>query len=143
MTPKTPSAARIVASAPKHRRPRERRRWLLGLEPIFEGGWLHRGKRAHRWDVERELSAVALFGDVTIDLSQTRSAPSEIAIDAWAIFRDVDVTVPQGTHVELSGGGFRGHLTNQTPPIPEERRDRVVRIHGHTLLCDVTVGVAE
>jgi len=45
------------------------RRWLVGLEPIFEGGWLHKGKRAQRWDVEDELSAVALFGDVTIDLS--------------------------------------------------------------------------
>jgi len=143
MTLSTPSAAREVASAPKHRPPRKRRRWLLGLEPIFEGGWLHKGKRAGRWDVEGELSAVALFGDVTIDLSQTRSVPSEIAIDAWAIFRDVDVTVPKGTHVELSGGGLRGHLTNETPPVPEERRDRVVRIHGHTLLCDVTVGVAE
>jgi len=109
------------------------------MEPIFEGGWLHKGKRAQRWDVEDELSAVALFGDVTIDLSQTRSAPSEIAIDAWAIFRDVDVTVPEGTHVELFGGGFRGNLTNETPPVPVERRTRVVEIHGHTLLCDVNV----
>ena len=77
MTLSTPSAARGVASA------RKRRRWLLGLEPIFEGGWLHKGNRERRWDVEGELSALALFGDVTIDLSQTRSAPSEIAIDAW------------------------------------------------------------
>ncbi len=43
---------------------------------MFEGGWLHKGKRAHRWDVEDELSAVALFGDVTIDLSQAMSVPS-------------------------------------------------------------------
>lgn len=69
-----------------------------------------------RWDVEGELSAVAVFDDVTIDLWQTRSAPAEIAIDAWAIFRDVDVTVPERTYVELSGGGFRGHLTNETAP---------------------------
>ena len=47
----------------------KRTRWLLGLEPIFEGGWLHRGKRAQSWDVESELVAVALLGDVTIDLS--------------------------------------------------------------------------
>jgi hypothetical protein len=100
------------------------------------------GKRAGRWDVEGKLSAVALFGDVSIDLPEARNVPSEIAIDAWAIFHDVDVTVPEGTHVELSGGGFRGHLTNETPPVPEERRDHV-RIHGHTLLCDVTVRVAE
>jgi hypothetical protein len=121
----------------------KRRRRLLGLEPIFEGGWLHKGKRAHRWDVEDELLAVALFGDVTIDLSETKSAPADIVINAWAILRDVDVTVAEGTHVELSGGGFRGHLVNEVPDVPEEDRDRVVRIHGHTLVCDVTVRVAE
>ena len=142
MTPETPSAARVVASAPEHRLPRKRRLWLLGLEPIFEGGWLHKGKRAQRWDVEDKLSAVALFGDVTIDLSQTRSVPPEIAIDAWAIFRDVDVIVPEGTHVELVGGCFRGHLTNETPSVPKERRDHVVRIHGHTLMCDITIRAA-
>jgi hypothetical protein len=45
-----------------------RRRWFLGLEPIFEAG--RKGKRAQTWDVEDDLIAVALLGDVTIDLSQ-------------------------------------------------------------------------
>jgi predicted membrane protein len=120
----------------------KRRRWLLGLEPVFEGGWLHKGNRARQWDVENEVVALALFGDVTIDLSQTKSAPTEVAISAWAILRDVDVIVPQGTHVELSGGGFRGRLVNEVPDVSAESRDRVVRIRGHTLLCDVTVRVA-
>jgi hypothetical protein len=121
---------------------KKRHRRLLGLEPIFEGGWFHKGRRAQRWDVEEELSAVALFGDVSVDLSSTKSAPADIAVNAWAIFRDVDVTVAKGTHVELSGGSFRGHLTNETPAVPEEHRDRVVRIHGHTFVSDVTVRVA-
>jgi hypothetical protein len=71
------------------------RRWLLGLEPIFEGGW--QGERAGAWDVEDELIAIAFLGDVTIDLSQTNSAPAEIAIDANAVLRDVDVLVAEGT----------------------------------------------
>jgi hypothetical protein len=120
-----------------------RRRWLLGLEPIFEGGWLHKGKRALGWDVEEELVAVALLGDVTVDLAETKSAPPEIAINAYAILRDVDVFVAKGTHVELSSGSFRGHLTNEVPAVPEELRDRVVRIRGHTLVGDVTVRVAK
>jgi hypothetical protein len=120
----------------------KRRRRLLGLEPIFEGGWLHKGKRAKQWDVEDDLLAVALLGDVRIDLSAAKSVPTDIAISAWAILRDIDVTVPQGTHIELSGSGFRGHLVNEVPNVPEGSRDRVVRIHGHTLLRDVTVRVA-
>jgi Cell wall-active antibiotics response 4TMS YvqF len=117
-----------------------RRRWLLGLEPIFEGG--RQGKRARSWDVEDELIAVAVLGDVTIDLSQTKSAPAEIAINAYAIFRDVDVLVAAGTHVELSGGVLRGDLSNHVPAVPAGLRDRVVRITGHTVLGDVTVRVA-
>jgi hypothetical protein len=127
---------------PSARPPRQRRRWLLGLEPVFEGGWLHKGARALRWDVEGELVALALFGDVTFDLSQARSAPSEIRLDAWAVLRDVDVTVPAGTHVEITGGGFRGHLVNHVPAVPPPARRRVVQIRGHTLLGDVTVRAA-
>jgi hypothetical protein len=119
----------------------KRRRWLLGLEPIFEGG--RQGKRARAWNVEDELIAVAFLGDVTIDLSQTKSAPAEIVIDAYAILRDVDVLVPEGTHVELFGGVLRGELKNDVPAVPEERRNRVVRIHGHTMFGDVTARIAE
>lgn len=117
-----------------------RRRWLLAIDPVFEGG--RRGKRAHGWDVEDELIAVAIFGDVTIDLSQTTSAPAEIDIEAYAILRDVDVLVPQGTHVEMSGGVLRGELENHVPAVPEDQRDRVVRIHGHCMIGDVTARVA-
>ena len=117
-----------------------RRRWFIGLEPIFEGG--RHGRRARAWDVEQQLTAIALLGDVTIDLSNTRSAPAEIAIDAYAIFRDVDVLVAEGTHVELSGRGLRGELRNDVPAVQPGRRAHVIRIHGHTVLGDVTVSVA-
>lgn len=115
----------------------QRRRWFLGLEPIFEGG--RQGKRARVWDVEDELIAVALLGDVTIDLSRARSVPAEIAIEAYAIGRDVDVFVGEGTHVELFGGVLKGDLSNNVPFVPEERRELVLRIHGHTVFGDVTV----
>jgi Uncharacterized protein conserved in bacteria (DUF2188) len=122
------------AASPDHRH-----RWLLGLEPFFEGGWLHKGTRAHRWDVEPELAAVALLGDVTVDLSQTRTAPPEIALNAWAILRDVDVTVPAGTRVEITGDGFRGQLVNHVPASLGNEPQRTIRIHGHAFLGDVTV----
>ena len=80
---------------------------------------------------------------MTIDLSQNKSAPTEISIKAYAIGRDVDVFVAQGTHVELFGGVLRGDLRNEVPPVPEDRRDRVVRIHGHSVLGDVNVRLRE
>ena len=118
----------------------QRRRWLLALDPIIEGG--RHGKRARAWDAEDELIAVAHLGDVTIDLSRVKSAPAEIVIDAYAIFRDVDVLVAEGTHVEMSGGVLRGDLRNDVPVVPGEQRSNVIRIHGHTLLGDVTARIA-
>jgi hypothetical protein len=121
----------------------KRTRWLLGLEPIFEGGWLHRGKRARSWDVESKLVAVALLGDVTIDLSQAKTVPAEIAINAYAGLRDVDVFVGTNTHVELSGRANNDHLRNDVLAVSEDRREHIVRIQGHTALGDVTVRVAD
>ena len=118
-----------------------RRRWLIGLEPIFEGG--RHGKRSTDWDVEDELIAIALLGDVTIDLVQTKSLADDITIEAYAIVRDVDVVVPPGTYVELSGGVLRGELVNEVPYIPADERRHTVRVHGHSLLGDVTVRLTE
>ena len=117
-----------------------RRRWLLALDPVFEAG--RQGKRARAWDVEDELIAVAVLGDVTIDLSDTRTAPASIAIKAYAIGRDVDVLVGPRVRVELFGDVVRGDLRNDVPPLAADQCDRIVRIHGHALLGDVTVGLA-
>ena len=123
----------------------KRRRWLLGLEPIFEGGWLHKGRRAGRWDVEDELIALSLLGDVTVDLAQTRSAPDEIAVNAYAILRDVDVYVAEGTRVELAGRPGNSHQRNDMPVASSHAQpgDPVIRIKGHTVLGDVTVRIAD
>ena len=45
-------------------------------------------------------------------------------------------------NVELFGGVLRGDLDNTVPAIPEDRRKRTVRIHGHCMLGDVTASIA-
>jgi hypothetical protein len=42
---------------------------------------------------------------VTIDLTDARKMPSKLEISAYAIFRDVDVIVPDGAAIGLVGGG--------------------------------------
>jgi predicted membrane protein len=116
----------------------KKRRYLLGLEPIFEGGWLHKGKRAHDWNVEKELVAVSILGDVTIDLTKVKSLPSEVQIDAYAIGRDVDIIVPARTHVQMNGRANNGHLNNGAPSVPSTTNMHTIRVTGHTFLGDVT-----
>src|ERR1035437_3139062 len=117
---------------------KEPRRFLLGLEPIFEGGWLHKGKRGQDWNVEKELVAVSILGDVTIDLTKVKSLPSDIHIHAYAIGRDVDVIVPAGTHVEMTGRANNDHLNNRAPSVPMAKDTRSVKITGHTFIGDVS-----
>jgi hypothetical protein len=114
------------------------RRYMLGLEPFFEGGWRHKGKRSTQWDVESELVAVSILGDVTIDLTNVRSMPSQLLINAYAIGRDVDVVIPVGTHVTMSGRTNNDHLNNDSSPVSLEAGARSVTVTGHTLLGDVT-----
>jgi hypothetical protein len=119
------------ASKPNHR-------WLLGVEPFFEGGWFHKGTRSSSWDVEEALGAVSLFGDVTIDLTNPRSMPSTISVEAYAIGRDVDVLVRPGSRVELSGRANNDHLHNEVVDIAANDADQVIAISGHTFLGTVT-----
>jgi len=115
------------------------RRWLLGVEPFFEGGWFHKGTRSLSWDVEETLGAVSLLGDVTIDLTNPRSMPPNIGIQAYAIGRDVEVLVRPGTCVELSGRANNDHLNDEVADIAVTDDDHVIKITGHTFLGDVTV----
>jgi hypothetical protein len=116
-----------------------RRRWLLGVEPFFEGGWLHKGSRCRSWDVEERLGAVAVLGDVTIDLTNPRTLPHDIGVQAFAIGRDVEVLVRPGTRVELSGRANNDHLRNGVVDGAPTADHHLIRITGHTFLGDVIV----
>ena len=123
---------------------RTARRWLLGLEPFFEGGWFHKGHRARAWDVEHQLVGVSLLGDVTIDLCEVKSLPPAVDIEAYALGRDVDVIVPAGIRVELTGRTGNdhlrnGHLNDDLVRGPGESGPVVVRITPHTFLGGVHV----
>jgi predicted membrane protein len=110
---------------------------LLAIDPVFEGG--RSRKKARSWDVEDELTAVAFLGDVTIDLSVARSTPAEVTIEAYAILRDVDVLVPEGTQVQLGGGSVWGDLSDEVPKVSEDERKLLLHVHGHSLVGDVNV----
>lgn len=139
-----PYKGQVIMSEPARDRPEtigRRRRWLIGFDPIFEGG--RKGERAEDWAVEDELVAIALLGDVTIDLSRVRSAPEVVAIQAYAVVRDVDILVGAQDRVELSGDVFRGDLRDETPTVADGEQRRTIRVVGHTVFGDVTVRPAD
>ena len=92
------------------------RRWLLGLEPFFEGGWLHKGARARAWDVENDLIGLSVFGDVSIDLSQLAQVPGITTDETTTIQNAVGVLDQAGytgtmVKVAIDGAGFIREVT--------------------------------
>jgi hypothetical protein len=121
---------------------RARHRWLLGLEPIFEGGWFHKGARARSWDVEKHLTAIALFGDVVVDLAAAQKLPAHIELRAYALLRDIDVLLPRGTAVEVTGRSVDNHVKLEAPDIPVDRQTAVLRVISHAIRGDITLRLA-
>jgi hypothetical protein len=111
-------------------RPARHRRVMLGV--LFDS-------RLGRPAVENEITAVAVLGDVRIDLSKARVTSNEITIRAYAILKDVEIIVPDGVAVDLSGVAVMGDNANMVPPVPVGASRFVVKIDGHAILGDVEV----
>jgi hypothetical protein len=89
--------------------------------------------RQGRWRIARHGRYSAVFGNVRLDLREAVLPGPELDIDARAVFGTVDVIVPEGVLVELSGGGA---LSTQELNVEGEARNGapVIRIH-HRGIC--------
>jgi Domain of unknown function (DUF1707)/Cell wall-active antibiotics response 4TMS YvqF len=113
------------------RGPARHRRVMLGL--LFDS------RRAGPQPLDDEITAIAFLGDVVIDLRDAKVTSNEITIRAYALLNDVDVIVPEGVAVELSGVAIVGDNRNMVKPVAAGTSRFVVKIHGHAVLGDVQV----
>jgi hypothetical protein len=60
------------------------------------------------WNPPKRLHTIAVFGGSDIDLRDARIPPGGMRIVAFALFGAVDIIVPEGVRVEVSGGGIFG-----------------------------------
>jgi hypothetical protein len=65
-------------------------------------------KRQGRWRVERPLAALAVMGDVLLDLRGAEVPQGDVDIAATAVMGDVKIYVPDGVDVQLSGIAVMG-----------------------------------
>jgi hypothetical protein len=113
------------------RGPARHRRVMLGL--LFDS------RRAGPRPLDDEITAIAFLGDVVIDLRDAKVTSNEITIRAYALLNDVDVIVPEGVAVELSGVAIVGDNRNMVKPVAAGTSRFVVKIQGHAVLGDVQV----
>ena len=85
-------------------------------------------KREGRWRIAARGRYSGVFGSVRLDLREAVLPGPEIEIEARTIFGGVDVILPEGVHVELTGGGALASQELKVEGVPPEGAP-VIRIH--------------
>jgi Domain of unknown function (DUF1707)/Cell wall-active antibiotics response 4TMS YvqF len=111
------------------------RRWIVDVM----GGSDIRG----RWRPAEKVNAIALMGGGDIDLRDALLESDTLTITAIAVMGGIDVIVPDGVEVDVTGFalmGGRGVKLGRTPPPPGAPR---VRVRAFALMGGVDVKVKE
>jgi len=98
------------------------RRDLTGQDAVVASGIFGGSKVATASQRFEGASLTAVFGGVTLDLRQALPANEGASITATAVFGGIDIIVPEGWRISLSGTPILGgvedktHAVGQLPP---------------------------
>jgi hypothetical protein len=96
-------------------------------------------KRQGRWRVDRPLAAVAVMGDVVIDLRGAQVPRGDVDITATAVMGDVKIYVPDGVDVQLSGIAVMGDKKLEVREAPAGQTAPKVVVRATAIMGDVKV----
>jgi Cell wall-active antibiotics response 4TMS YvqF len=107
------------------------------------GGWLVSIfgdiSREGSWRTPSRLSPFAVFGDIDLDLRQAHLADDEVTITAIAPCGSVDVVVPNGVRVDMTGFTVFGSKKVKVHELPPTAAAPVVRLRAFSLLGSLRV----
>jgi hypothetical protein len=95
--------------------------------------------RKGRWRLDEQTSALAFMGTCILDLRQVALNSPEVSITAIAIMGTVDIIVPEGVEVDLSGFSFMGSKDCRTNDALIHPGAPLIRVQGYSLMGTVTV----
>jgi Domain of unknown function (DUF1707)/Cell wall-active antibiotics response 4TMS YvqF len=94
--------------------------------------------RKGRWMVPQELSAVAVLGDVKLDLRAAALSSPVTTIRVQAILGDVTLVVPPGVRVEVNGSPVMGEIRDRVDDAHLGPGAPLVRVDAFVLLGQFT-----
>ncbi|MGH2942492.1 MAG: DUF1707 SHOCT-like domain-containing protein [Solirubrobacteraceae bacterium] len=131
---------RLVADLPDaapqaapERAPRKRQRWNVAVM----GGCDRRG----RWRPAPRSVAVAVMGGVGLDLRDATIEEDELVITAVAFMGGIDVIVPDGVEVQLTGFAFMGGNDHRPGTAPLRPGTPVVHVRAFSVMGGIDVKV--
>jgi class 3 adenylate cyclase len=96
-------------------------------------------QRRGRWRVEGEITAVSFMGHCTIDLRQAEVIGDEVTITAFALMGGVEVIVPEGIEVVLTGVPIMGANQRSIRDVPVLPGSPIIRVRGFPFMGGVSV----
>src|SRR5213082_1926143 len=117
----------------------EQRRTMAGVV-----SFLSSNERQGPWELPRRFRALAVLGNVELDLRGAEIGYGLSVIEAVAVMGNVEITVPPEIAVECDGDSFLGTFTlkyqgRASPSMAS--RERTVRVTGSAYAGAVTVNV--
>lgn len=105
-------------------------------------GILGGSTRTGRWVPARHVRAIGSLGGVKLDFRDAIFSPGVTEVNAFAVLGGVEILVPPGVRIEISGVGFLGGFESKATVAPTDHPDApVLRITGLALLGGVEVTV--
>lgn len=95
--------------------------------------------RKGRWQVEAELSAVAVLGAVELDLYDAELTADVTTVRAFVLMGAVEILVPPGVPVQVDGSVLMGALEDSTEHRRGRGRTPMVRVVGQGLMGAIEV----
>ncbi|WP_219462669.1 DUF1707 SHOCT-like domain-containing protein [Nonomuraea rhizosphaerae] len=111
--------------------PKRKRRWFVGI--------MGDSKRRGTWRIDQELGAVAVMGDVVLDLREAEVRTNMVEILAVSVMGDVKIIVPDGVNVDLDGMAIMGDKRVDVMEAAPGMNVPVVRVQAYAVMGDVKV----
>jgi hypothetical protein len=120
---------------------------LLGPDSRASSGvvsFLSTNEREGRWQLPRRFRALAVMGNVELDLRQAEIGYGLSVIEAVAVMGNIEITISPDISVESDGDSLLGTFVlkydGRVSPTSASR-DKVIRVTGTAYLSAVTIHV--
>ena len=107
------------------------RRWVVA---VMSGS-----QAKGRWRAGRSVTAVAVMGGCELDFRQAQIETPEVRVTAVAVMGGIDVIVPEGIAVELTGLSIMGGKNLKVADVPVLPGSPVIRVRAFPIMGGVGV----
>ncbi len=92
-----------------------------------------------RWRPMQRLRAIAIMGNIDLDLRNAEIGSPELTIHAWALMGSIRVTVPEGVAVHLSGVNIMGDKRQRTSDVPLLPGSPLIKVRAVPIMGSIEV----